>query len=277
MDFSIITPSFRSSRWLPLCIASVADQQVAHEHIVQDAMSDDGTLEWLPKDSRVTAFIEKDRGMYDAINRGLRRAKGQILAYLNCDEQYLPGALAAVKEFFSADPNVDVIFADAVVVNGSGEYRFHRKALMPTRHHTSIGTNLTVLTCATFFRRRIVDEGLFFNPELRDVGDAEWVLRLLIRKVQMATMARFTSVFTQTGANMGQGANAKREREQMLRSAPFLIQAIKPFLRWQVRVRRLLSGGYFQQPFDYALYTADSNGQRKTFSATRPTTRWLTG
>ena len=94
MKFSIITPSFRNSNWLKLCIASVADQQgVEVEHIVQDSCSDDGTQDWLPQDRRVSAFIEKDGGMYDAVNRGYRRAQGDILAYLNCDEQYLPGAL----------------------------------------------------------------------------------------------------------------------------------------------------------------------------------------
>jgi len=50
---------------------------------------------------RVTAFIEKDSGMYDASNRGLRRARGEILAYINCDEQYLPGALHRFGPFFN--------------------------------------------------------------------------------------------------------------------------------------------------------------------------------
>lgn len=91
MLVSVVTPSFRSSQWLKLCIASVADQGIPVEHIVQDAGSDDGTLDWLPQDARVRAFIEKDQGMYDAINRGFRRATGDIFAWLNCDEQYLPG------------------------------------------------------------------------------------------------------------------------------------------------------------------------------------------
>src|SRR5580704_18539304 len=109
MHFSIVTPSFRSGNWLKLCIASVADQQgVEIEHIVQDSCSDDGTQDWLPHDKRVKAFIEKDTGMYDAVNRGYRRASGDILAYLNCDEQYLPGGLAAVEKFFAANPRVEV-------------------------------------------------------------------------------------------------------------------------------------------------------------------------
>ena len=53
------------------------------------------------------AFVEKDAGKCtDAVNRGYRRASGDILAYLNCDEQYLPGALAAVREFFEAHPQM---------------------------------------------------------------------------------------------------------------------------------------------------------------------------
>src|SRR5688572_31350980 len=99
MTFSIITPSFRNSEWLKLCVASVADQGVEHEHIVQDGGSDDGTLDWLRIDPRVQAHVEKDAGMYDAINRGLNRATGDIIAHLNCDEQYLPGALPAVEKF----------------------------------------------------------------------------------------------------------------------------------------------------------------------------------
>ena len=105
MKLSIVTPSFRHSDWLRLCVASVADQAgVEVEHIVQDAQSDDGTQEWLAQDRRVRAYFEKDQGMYDAINRGWRRATGEILAYLNCDEQYLPGGLRAVEEFFRQQP-----------------------------------------------------------------------------------------------------------------------------------------------------------------------------
>ena len=61
---SIVTPSYRRSAWLKLCIASVADQQVGVEHIVQDAGSDDGALDWLPRDTRVKAFVGKDQGVY---------------------------------------------------------------------------------------------------------------------------------------------------------------------------------------------------------------------
>ncbi len=135
MLFSIITPSYRSSQWLRLCIASVADQQgVELEHIVQDSCSDDGTGDWLAADSRVSAYIEKDHGMYDAVNRGFRRAKGELLAYLNCDEQYLPGALKGVHDFFAANPGVDVALSDTTVTDSEGNYVCHRYSLVPRQH-----------------------------------------------------------------------------------------------------------------------------------------------
>src|SRR3954466_2429731 len=175
---SIITPSFRNSRWLKLCIASVADQEVTHEHIVQDSCSDDGTQDWLPKEPRVKAFIEKDQGMYDAVNRGLRRAQGEILAYLNCDEQYLPGTLPTVASFFDRHPHIDIVFGDIVIVDAQGQYLQHRKVQVPLKYHTWT-CHLSTLSCATFFRRNVIDNGFFFNPALPDVGDGEWMVRML--------------------------------------------------------------------------------------------------
>src|SRR5438067_2341146 len=141
MLISIVTPSFRSSAWLKLCIASVADQAgVQVEHIVQGSQSDDGTLDWLPRETRVKAFIEKDSGMYDAVNRGFRRAQGEILAYLNCDEQYLPGALSSVADFFSRHPDVDVAFGNVVVVNAKGLYICSREVLSPDLYHVWVCT-----------------------------------------------------------------------------------------------------------------------------------------
>src|SRR5687768_3530985 len=97
--FSIVTPSFRNSQWLKLCVASVADQEVEQEHLIQDAGSDDGTLDWLLSDSRVRAFVEKDAGMYDALNRALSKTSGEYIGFLNCDEQYLPNALQVAGDF----------------------------------------------------------------------------------------------------------------------------------------------------------------------------------
>ena len=273
MRFSIITPSYRSSDWLRLCVASVADQGIELEHIVQDAGSDDGTLEWLVRDQRVKAFVEKDQGMYDAINRGLRRASGDILAYLNCDEQYLPGALQRVADFFARHPGADMLFGDIVMVDPRGGYLCHRKVQAPLKYHTWV-SHLSTLSCAMFFRRRIISElGVYFDPRWRDAGDGEWVIRLFQHGVQMAALGAFTSVFTRTGANRSQAANARREARELWQTAPAWARRMKRLLILHHRLRRLWGGMYVQKPFTYAVYTQASPARREVFEVRRPTFR----
>lgn len=271
---SVVTPSFRSSRWLALCIASVADQGVDVEHIVQDAGSDDGTLEWLPEDARVRACVEKDSGMYDAINRGLRKASGEILAYLNCDEQYLPGCLARVTRFFENHPRVEVLFGDVVMVNEKGDYLSHRKMQVPLKYHTWT-CHLSTLSCGMFFRRAVYHDRAFeFDSRLRDVGDGEWMVRLLRASVPMAALGAFSSIFTFTGNNMSAGANARRENAELLASAPAWARWMRPAFVLHHRLRRLLGGMYSQAPFSYSLYTVDSPSARQTRHAAHPNSRW---
>jgi glycosyltransferase involved in cell wall biosynthesis len=240
---------------------------------VQDAGSDDGTLAWLPQDGRVRAFVEKDQGMYDAVNRGLRRAKGEVLAYLNCDEQYLPAALKRVVAYFEQHPAVDVLFGDVIMPDSRGEYLFHRKMQTPLKYHTWT-CHLSTLSCATFFRRRVVyDYDFWFDPVRRDGGDGEWMVRLLQRGVRMAALGEFTSVFTQTGANMSAGANARRENLQLRHSAPFWAQQLRPLWIAHHRLRRWLGGMYSQAPFHYEIYTSASLDQRRRFEVQRPVFR----
>jgi glycosyltransferase involved in cell wall biosynthesis len=268
--FSVITPSFRSSDWLKLCIASVADQSVEVEHIVQDSCSDDGTQDWLPGDARVKAVIEKDRGMSDAINRGLRRATGEILAYLNCDEQYQPGALKSVDDFFTRNPHVDLVFGDVVMVDGSGNYLSHRKMQTPLLHHTWT-CHLSTLSCGMFFRRKLAESpGPLFDPAFRDVGDGELMVRWLRQGVPMGTLGQFTSVFAITGANMSAGANAQRENRQLFQSAPGWARRLRPLLIAHHRLRRMVGGMYFQKPFKYEIFTSDSRDRRKSFAVNNP-------
>jgi glycosyltransferase involved in cell wall biosynthesis len=274
-QFSIITPSFRSSRWLQLCIASVADQSVALEHIVQDAGSDDGTLDWLPGDSRVIAHVENDCGMYDAVNRGLRRARGEIFAYINCDEQYLPGSLKKVWNFFQEHPKTQIVFADVIAVGEEGEFVCYRKVDIPTIAYTRAAVTLSTLTCATFFRRSVVEQyHLWFDSDYRTIGDADWVIRALQRRIPMGLLRDYTSVFTLTGANMNLGATAEREKAEFRQRVPRWLRAIKPILVAHHRMRRLLAGVYRQPPFDYSIYTNSNPQYRKHFRADRPTYVW---
>ena len=274
MQCSVITPSRNQSDWLKLCVASVADQGLPDvQHIVQDACSTDGTGDWLARDARVEAQVEADGGMYDAVNRGLRRARGEILAYLNCDEQYLPGTLQKVARFFEQHPDVDVLFGDIVMVDELGEYLCHRKVQVPLLNHTWT-CHLSTLSCAMFFRRRLIGPGgYFFSPDYRCGGDQEWMVRLLRGGVKMAALGEFTSVFTRTGVNLGRDARAETERLKLRGTAPFWVRAGVPIWILHHRMRRWRAGAYRQEPFEFELYTRDRPDRRVLRRVTNPVFR----
>jgi glycosyltransferase involved in cell wall biosynthesis len=274
MKFSIITPSFRNSNWLKLCIASVADQQgVEIEHIVQDSCSDDETQAWLPQDARVKAFIEKDAGMYDAVNRGYRRATGDILAYLNCDEQYLPGALKSIADFFEANPKVEVALAGSIVTDGEGKYVCHRHQMVP--HPQAAWFRFPILTSSIFIRRKVIAErGIFFDTKWRDLGDFHWVLALMKNQVPMKACDSFTSVFADTGENMNLKPNAIREKVETKKMIPAGVRALRPFWILHHRLRRLATGHFSLKPMSYEIYTLQSPGHRVRFDVSKPTAVW---
>jgi glycosyltransferase involved in cell wall biosynthesis len=274
VKFSIITPSFRNSEWLKLCIASVADQRgVEIEHLVQDSCSDDGTQDWLTRDPRVRAFIEKDGGMYDAVNRGFRRATGDILAYLNCDEQYLPGALASVRVFFNENPHVEVLLAGSIVTDGNGNYICHRHGMLPHPHH--IWYRFPALTSSIFIRRSVIEKrGIFFDTQWRDLGDFHWMLALMKQRVPMVDDPVFTSVFADTGDNMNLKPNAIREKIATNAMIPNVTRFGKPLWILSHRLRRLAHGHFSLQPTSYAIYTKANPERRVTIDVPHPTPIW---
>jgi len=271
--FSIITPSLNQTSELRRCVASVADQGVPVEHLIQDAGSTDGTLDWLVQDSRVQVQVEKDEGMYDAINRGFKRASGDIVAWLNCDEQYLPGTLARVREFFESHPGVDMVFGDIVLVDDACEYLCHRRVGPPLLYHTWV-CHLSTLSCAMFFRKRILaGEGALFDTTYRCSGDGEWMVRLLRAGIRTAALRRFTSVFTLQGNNLSRTAEAREEWRRLRNTAPGWVRVLSPVWIGLHRLRRLLSGSYRQAPFSFSLFTPGNLTQRVTRNASRPTIR----
>ena len=211
--------------------------------------------------------------MYDAVNRGYRRATGDILAYLNCDEQYLPGALKAVREFFEQHPQIEVALAGTIVTDGGGKYFCHRHSLVPHPQH--IWFRFPVLTSSVFIRRKIISErGIFFDTQWRDLGDFHWVLALIKNRVPMAVCDSFTSVFADTGENMNLKPNAIREKAATDAMRPGWARALKPVWVVHHRLRRLAAGHFSLKPTSYSIYTLQSPEQRVTFNVAKPTAVW---
>jgi glycosyltransferase involved in cell wall biosynthesis len=279
MDFTIVTPSLNMLPFLKCCAASIADQQrVRTEHIVVDAMSNDGTVEWLKQNPHITRISEHDRGMYDALNKGLRLAKCDILAYLNCDEQYLPDTLAFVKHFFACNPAADILFGDFLVTKPEGTLIAYRKAFKP-RVSYLFASYLYTFTCTMFFRRRIIDDGFWFNPELRLAGDAEWLLRVLGSGYLARHQPRYFSVFVDSGLNASKGKDAlAAARKEYCGAMPAWLHVSRQFFNFLRFMEKTLRGNYWQtSPLEYDIYTMDNLAQRTHFSPQKRTFRWRNG
>ena len=110
---TIITPVFNNVHFIESCILSILNQNYPNlEYIVIDGGSNDGTLEIIENYAeKLTYFIsEKDRGQTHALNKGFAKATGQILAWLNADEEYLPGTLLEVGKHFKNYPSFCHVF-----------------------------------------------------------------------------------------------------------------------------------------------------------------------
>jgi len=281
MDFTIITPSFGQLDHLACCIASVADQEgVEVEHIVQDGgtkgfadFAKRMAQQWPNRNGYQRIMVsEQDGGMYDAINRGLKRAKGKVRAYLNCDEQYLPGVLSMILASFQKNPSVDVVLGDVIIVGKDGEAICHRKMVKPGLAHTWT-CHFGALTAGIFFREKLVNEGLLFDTSYRVASDAEWFVRVLQSGKKVQPLRRTTSTFMESGENLGLSPRAKEERERLDASAPLYFKVLRPVWVLAHRVRRLWSGAHRSEDVPYGIYLPKQSG-RKAFTAKRLRTTW---
>jgi len=217
-------------------------------------------------------FKEKDEGMYDAINKGLKKGTGKVRAYLNCDEQYLPGALKMVQDFFKNRLNVDVVLGDVIIIGTDGEAICHRKMVKPGLAHTWT-CHFGALTAGIFFREKLVNEGLVFDTSYRVASDAEWFVRVLQSGKKVQPLCRTTSTFTESGENLGLSSGAKEERERLDASAPLYFRVLRPVWVFLHRVRRIWSGAHRSEDVSYGIYLPKESG-RKAFTAKGLRTTW---
>ncbi|HPA05912.1 MAG TPA: glycosyltransferase family 2 protein [Candidatus Hydrogenedentes bacterium] len=189
MKISILTPNFNGAQWLARCMDSVLSQELAPddelEYIVVDGGSTDGSLAIAEaRRDRLAALIsEKDKGPADALNKGFRLATGDLVGWLNADDVYRPGALAAAMATAKAHPAAALFFGKCRIVDEDGkEIRgfptFVKNACFPISCRFLIQCINYVSQPASWFRRSALAAAGGLRTDFKAAFDYDLTLRL---------------------------------------------------------------------------------------------------
>lgn len=188
---SVVTPSFNQAEFLDECLASVANQSLAPlEHLVYDPGSTDGSREIARKYGHLTLFPERDDGQSDAINKGYRRAKGDVIIWLNSDDAFADNRVfERVMRRFNAPDRPDIVYGKGIYIDEKGGrlrdvYLNKRPETLPWRLQQEDG----ILQPALFMRRSVFETIGELNGGLHYCMDYEYWIRCVKAGVKFAYM-----------------------------------------------------------------------------------------
>lgn len=248
---SIVTPSFNQGQFLERTIRSVLEQQYPRlQYIIQDGGSSDQSVEILERYRPVLAHAEskKDGGFANAINIGLNRSNGEIMAYLNSDDLLLPGTLHYIAEFFDRHPDVDVIYGHRVVTD---EYDAEiGRWVLPPHDDEVLSWADYVPQETLFWRRRIWEKvGGAVDESFRFAVDWDLLLRFRQAGAKFVRLPRFLGAFRvhphqKTSADMAEVGDQEmsrlRERCHGRVVSPGEVnRRVRPYLRGHVLYHKL--------------------------------------
>jgi len=193
---SIVTPSYNQAAYLERAIGSVLDQNYpALEYLVLDGGSTDGSAEIIRRHAARLAFSRSspDGGQAAAIGEGFSRASGEILAWLNSDDYFEPGALHAVGEAFAREPDADIVYGDLRWVDDRGARLFTAHLVLDLR--VLAYESPYVAQPAMFWRRSIYQKAGGLDPAYRFAMDFDLVVRMLLAGARPRKLRRVLTNF----------------------------------------------------------------------------------
>jgi len=221
MKISIITPSYNQAAFIERTIQSVLEQNYPDlEYIVMDGGSTDGTVEILKKYSdRIIWKSEKDHGQSDAINKGLKMATGDIVAYLNSDDTYEPGALQRVAEFFKNNPDAEWAYGKCKIINENDrEIRkpitAYKNLLSKKYSYKKLLAENFISQPAAFWKRQIHSEIGFFDENEHFCMDYEFWLRIG-QKYPAGVIDGYLANFRYHANSKSGGVNKKQFQDEL--------------------------------------------------------------
>lgn len=197
LKFSLVTPVRNQAAFVRQTIESVLNQRLSPlEYIVMDGASTDGTAEIIAGyGDRLFHFeSRKDEGQSDALNKGFTRASGDIMGWLNGDDVLLPGTLEYVARFFEANPDVEVVYGDRIVIDADG--RDIGRWMLPS-HSNRILSWIDYVPQETLFWRRGLWEraGAYIDTSFHFAMDWELLVRFRACGARFRHLPRYLGGF----------------------------------------------------------------------------------
>jgi glycosyltransferase involved in cell wall biosynthesis len=253
--FTIVTACFNSSATIRETLESVASQDFKdYEHWVVDGASKDNTMEIVKQFPHVKWISEKDRGHYEAMNKGIQRAQGEILLMLNADDCLTPGILGKVAAAFDKHPDWDAAFGDIIYVDGNGQEIYRREEACYDYDVLRLSGVCYIIHQTLFVKKSLHDRiGLYRNEEFLNCCDYEFILRMGREKAKVGHIPEYI-VRYRYHVN-GQSADLRVTRNMARESAIIrkehgwndgaLGKVLRPVMRGKRQFQKLLYRGKF--------------------------------
>ena len=198
MKVSIITVVYNAVRTIEQTIKSVLCQSYKNiEYIIIDGGSTDGTLDVIAKYRDILAYFvsEPDGGIYDAMNKGIKKATGDIIGLLNADDWYEPNAIEAVVKGFEYSA-ADVVYGKMILINKDGTKKNHER-----KTPEMLLESMCLPHPATFLRKETYEKYGLFDTSFRIAADYELMLRLYVNGASFFAVDDILTNFRMTGVS----------------------------------------------------------------------------
>jgi len=256
---SLITACYNSELTITDTLRSVSDQTYSNiEHIVIDGGSNDSTMSLVSKHGErvVKTISEKDKGIYDAYNKGLRLASGEIVGFINSDDFYASDTVLAKVMSVFEDPSIDACHANLCYVDSNDTSKIERVWRSWNYRDVDFERGYLPAHPTIFLRRELYDKHGHFSLDFGMVGDVDLVLRMFYRKDINSIHVDETWVHMRAGGATDVGglkgilnqsrAIRKVQRNNGIHSSLIIYSLIKIFSRanqiCKARLHRLFHG-----------------------------------
>ena len=254
---SVITPSYNQAQFLERTIKSIIEQDYPNlEYIVCDGGSNDGSVEIIKKYAdKITWWCsEKDKGQSDAINKGLKRATGDIVCWINSDDVLLKGALMEYARMYKENPDCSVYMAQTMRIdeNDNVIYFHILPKLYPCFYKNGI---LNVPQQSWAWKREIFDTIGYINEERHACMDLEFLMRQIRAGYKIAYSQKTIGAIrlyegTKTSGDNMSGGNNIWERDRKVMKVEFVdfnYQNVSTIARFRYRLIKIVNGIYLKQ------------------------------